>query len=341
MKFRSEFNLPKLSTIGTPSEADEVFVAIDSNSKMTIKDSLGNEKTLADNNDLNGKEDTITNLPVSKGGTGINSLAGQANKVLAVNSSSNGYAFVNQAGGGTVATIATAYSVMSAKTNASGYADFVKTVSNTEISFDTDSGSTPITICYPDGTIETNNTLPNIDSISTDGTYYVVKEKGDNPYITTLIPIESYVAPSSPSTNQLWLNTSITPNIPNKWNGSAWITTQFAKLGTFTRASGIIGTHTHYPLNNTYISSTQTYTRLSTGMIYQSGEYTPSASKVLFYLPFPNNVIQVLISFHNSEFNAAFGTSHISTKNWDKNGFNHQVSENGVGGTRAYFAIGY
>jgi hypothetical protein len=230
---------------------------------------------------------------------------------------------------------------MSTKTDSSGYADFIVKVSDTEISFDTDSGSTPIKICYPNGNLEVNNSLTGITGISSDATYYIIKEEGVDPYITTLQPIESYSEPTSPTTNQLWLNTSIIPNIPKKWDGSAWIEVQFIKLGKFTRVAGVIGTLTDYPLNNTYISSTQTYTRLPTGMIYQSGEYTPSANKVFFYLPFPNNVIQVLISFHNSEYINAFGTRHISTTSWDKEGFYHQIASNPVGGTRTYFAIGY
>jgi hypothetical protein len=99
MQIEDELNLSKLSTINAPCDSNKVAVAIDFNIKMMLKDSLGNEKILVNNDDLSGKEDTITNLPVSKGGVGINSLVGQANKVLAVNPSSNGYIFVTPGGG--------------------------------------------------------------------------------------------------------------------------------------------------------------------------------------------------------------------------------------------------
>lgn len=154
------------------------------------------------------------------------------------------------------------YSVISAKTS-SGFNSFITKVDNATIGFDTNSGSTPIKICYPDGSIETNNTLPNITGISTDATYYIVKEKGSNPQ-TNYLPVEDYVAPSTPSTNQLWLDLSTTPYTPKKWNGSAWITTQFVKLGEFTRSGGVIGTPISY--NNQYdsaytaVSSTSTKT---------------------------------------------------------------------------------
>ena len=146
------------------------------------------------------------------------------------------------------------YSVISAKTDANGYGSFITKVSNTEISFDTNSGSIPIKICYPDGSIETNNSLPNITGISTDGTYYTVKEKGSNPYNTTLQPVESNTAPSTPSTNQLWLDISVIPYIPKKWNGSSWDITQFVKLGEFVRTAGVIGTPISYALNGIYFS---------------------------------------------------------------------------------------
>ena len=147
------------------------------------------------------------------------------------------------------------YSVISAKTDANGYGSFITKVSNTEISFDTNSGSIPIKICYPDGSIETNNSLPNITGISTDGTYYTVKEKGSNPYNTTLQPVESNTAPSTPSTNQLWLDISVIPYIPKKWNGSSWDITQFVKLGEFVRTAGVIGTPISYALNGIYAYS--------------------------------------------------------------------------------------
>lgn len=44
-------------------------------------------------NALDAKEDTVTNLPASKGGTGKNTFVGQAGKVLKVNVAENGYEF--------------------------------------------------------------------------------------------------------------------------------------------------------------------------------------------------------------------------------------------------------
>jgi hypothetical protein len=147
------------------------------------------------------------------------------------------------------------YSVISAKTS-SGVASFITKTSNTQIVFDTNSGGIPIKICYPDGSVESNSSLTGISGISTDGTYYVIKEKNLNPYITTLIPIESYVAPTTPATNQLWLDLSVIPYVPKKWNGSSWVLIQFVKLGEFVRTGGVIGTPVSYALNGRYTIQT-------------------------------------------------------------------------------------
>lgn len=146
------------------------------------------------------------------------------------------------------------YSVISAKTDSNRYASFITKVSNTEISFDTNSGSTPIKVCYPDGSIETNNTLSNIIGISADGTYFIIKEKDITPYTTTLQPTESISTPASPAANQLWLDISTIPYVPKKWNGTSWNIAQFVKLGEFTRAAGVIGTPISYALNGKYTS---------------------------------------------------------------------------------------
>ena len=184
------------------------------------------------------------------------------------------------------------YSVNSAKTDVNGYASFITKVSNTEISFDTNSGSTPVKIAYPDGSIETNNSLPNITGISTDGTYYIVKEKGGNPY-TNFQAVESYSAPSSPATNQLWLDISVVPYIPKKWSGSSWVITQFVKLGEFVRTSGVIGTPISYVLNGRFetiisVSPSTTYTiNHNLGTNKRQSSYYISTSQTNFILAQP------------------------------------------------------
>jgi len=113
------------------------------------------------------------------------------------------------------------YSVISAKTDSSGYANFIAKVDNATISFDTNSGAAPINICYPDCSIESHTSLDNITGISTDNTWYIVKFKNNvvltdltnlyngttpnpkNIYYTNLQPVELASAPAAPAINQL------------------------------------------------------------------------------------------------------------------------------------------
>jgi phage minor structural protein len=49
---------------------------------------------------------------------------------------------------------------------------------------------------------------------------------------------KSSTAPSNPATNQLWLDTSVTPNVLKRWNGSAWVKvtpTSAGEVGAYTK----------------------------------------------------------------------------------------------------------
>lgn len=51
--------------------------------------------------------------------------------------------------------------------------------------------------------------------------------------------IKSNTAPTSPTTNQLWLDTSVTPNILKRWSGTAWVKatpTTAAEVGAYTKS---------------------------------------------------------------------------------------------------------
>lgn len=122
-----------------------------------------------------------------------------------------------------------AYSVLSAGLDGNRRFNFITQASTTSLSF---SASTPIKSCYPSGTIETISTNPTtITGLNTSAIYYVVKELGNQPIATTLKPIESVLQPSSPATGQYWLDTATIPAIGKKWNGSAWVNTDFVRWG--------------------------------------------------------------------------------------------------------------
>lgn len=176
------------------------------------------------------------------------------------------------------ATNAIPYSVMSAKVDANGNPSFM-TSASTQLNFDV---SVPVVCCYPSGYIETNSTMASITTGISNGTNYIIKELGNNQsYFTLLKPVESKIAPSSPSTGQLWLDISVKPYIGKKWNGSAWIVTQYVKLGEVLITTLVIGTPTCYTLGDTYYGEkTQPYTSGS----FASNMGTPNYSVQKFGL---------------------------------------------------------
>ena len=249
------------------------------------------------------------------------------------------------------------YSVISAKTDSNGYANFIVKVDNETISFDTNSGVTSIEICYPDCSIESHASLDNITGISTNNTWYIVKFKNDvvltnltnlyngttpnpkNIYYTNLMPVESVTAPTSPAINQLWLDISVSPRVPKRWNGSSWTVTQFVKLGEFVRNSGVIGTPISYALNGQTITSGGTYTGAGTyTQSHNIGSQSIKSSAVAICTTANNGFIQgdivVLTYSENSGgtagFNANPGLNRITGSVY-LGGFINVTSPTGVG----------
>lgn len=144
------------------------------------------------------------------------------------------------------------YSVNSGYRDANGYADFINKVSDTEVSFDIDDGTSyaPLVVTYPDGSTETTTSQSNIDSgMNSDNTYYFIKEKGSSITVTTSTITEDLVAPSSPSDGDYWLDIGIKPYKPYKRASGVWVETQFVKIGEVTKTSGTLGTPISYAFN--------------------------------------------------------------------------------------------
>lgn len=141
------------------------------------------------------------------------------------------------------------YSVISAVVDANGRANFMSSAL-TQLNFNV---TVPIKIRYPIGTVEINATMTSISTGLANGINYITKEFGGNPYFTLLQPVEQFEAPASPAAGQLWLDLSVSPYVPKKWNGSAWVTTQYVKLGEVVISALVIGTPTNYMLNGVYV----------------------------------------------------------------------------------------
>ena len=115
---------------------------------------------------------------------------------------------------------------------------------------------TPITLTYPDGTYTSFDSLANISTLSTDGTWYFLIEKGSTSAIATKSTItEDYVFPSSPTNGDYHVDISVKPLKAYKRVSGAWIETQFVKLGEAARTSGTLATPISYAFNGKYISA--------------------------------------------------------------------------------------
>jgi phage minor structural protein len=71
-----------------------------------------------------------------------------------------------------------------------------------------------------------------------------IAQKADLTYVNGQLALKenaitkSSTAPSNPTTNQLWLDTSVTPNVLKRWNGSAWVKvtpTSAGEVGAYTK----------------------------------------------------------------------------------------------------------
>jgi len=99
--YQGNYGSIAVKTLNIPSATPLRIAGIDANKNLIGFDTatypnfieLGYVKgvTSSIQTQLNGKEATITNLPVSKGGVGINNLSNGSYKTLRINSSSNGY----------------------------------------------------------------------------------------------------------------------------------------------------------------------------------------------------------------------------------------------------------
>lgn len=221
---------------------------------MRVRFKAQNANTATSTVNVNGLG--VKTIKTSDFSSNLASNAIKANDIVELEyDSASGYFILIKTSTGTSSIAQPAYvpySVSSGAVDANGYANFISNVDNTSVKIL--ATTTPITLTHPNGSQETISADYTIGSISTDGTYTIVKEYGSSPVATTSTITEAFVAPASPVNGDYWLNIGVKPYQPFKRISGAWVATQFVKLGEFTRSSAIIGTPTSYALNGFYIS---------------------------------------------------------------------------------------
>jgi len=119
----------------------------------------------------------------------------------------------------------------------------------------------------------------------------------------------SGIAPNSPTTNQLWLDTSTTPNKFKKWNGTAWEVTGASSLAQLDpTANTAITTHA----SNIQATADAIGLNLSTQTLQNTG-MNSRLSVAESYITVNNNKIQSAVS--QADINTSIGAVNIGGRN--------------------------
>lgn len=178
----------------------------------------------------------------------------------------NSKGIITSVSSGAVATpdITITYSVNHAYTDANGYADYINKVSDTEISFDVDDGTTyePLTLTHPSGEQETFTSINNITGIAADGTYTIYRKKSDaaNTFVATSNTFsEGYTLPAAGTAGNFHTDISVIPFRQYLDNGATWdlvdVADERTQIGRGVKTGGTLGTPISFALNGRAILS--------------------------------------------------------------------------------------
>lgn len=144
------------------------------------------------------------------------------------------------------------FSVASGKVDSNGNAAYIQKDSDTQVTVLAGNVNPDLVCVSSDGTIEsvTSNTVLTVPS--TNGTYYIVKEKGEAISITTGTANVITIGKTYPSTQNIgdyFLNNSVLPFTAYKYTTEGWEETPFCYLGYVT-VSGGVATVTTFPFDD-------------------------------------------------------------------------------------------
>lgn len=132
------------------------------------------------------------------------------------------------------------FSIASGKIDASGNSAFLEKNSDTQVTVLAGNVNPDLVVIQSDATVEsiTSNVVLTVGTA--DGTYNIIKEKGQSPVITTGSVTVGKVFPTSQSAGDYFLDNSIVPFVGYKYDAvEGWVNTPFCHLGFVTVASGV------------------------------------------------------------------------------------------------------
>lgn len=220
------------------------------------------------------------------------------------------------------------FSVASGKVDSNGNAAYLQKDSDTQVTVLGGNVNPDLVCISSDGTVEsvTSNTVLTVPA--TDGTYYIVKEKGQSITITTgsanKVTIDKKF-PSSQNTGDYFLDNSSVPFKGYKYGISGWEETPFCYLGYVTVSSGVATVTTFIYNNNYFDVNKQSLYMLapdySAGVSKSSGATAPAAGwAIAVGVPSENvtirinGVIVATATYLASEWNNAYQLQAIVNK---------------------------
>lgn len=199
-----------------------------------------------------------------------------------------------------------------------------------------------LNVTYPDGSHATFDSIANLATLTSDGTWNILIEKGSTTATATKSAItEGIIFPTSPNDGDYHLDKSVTPNVPYKRANSVWNITQFVNLGKAVRTAGTLATPITYPFNG-ISQNTNGYAKLPNGLIIQWGTFTCSssgASTVTLPITFPKAFLNVTATQSTQTNNSAVANCVIT----NTSSFSASLYTGSAYAARniCWFAIGY
>lgn len=144
------------------------------------------------------------------------------------------------------------FSVASGKVDSDGNSAYLQKDSDTQVTVLGGNVNPDLVCIQSDGTVESVTSNSVLTVPVTDGTYYIIKEKGEDITITTGTANKITIGktfPSSQNTGDYFLNNSTVPFKGYKYGITGWEETPFCYLGYVTVSSGT-ATATGFPYNN-------------------------------------------------------------------------------------------
>lgn len=193
------------------------------------------------------------------------------------------------------------FSIASGKIDGNGNSAYLEKNSDTQVTVLAGNVNPDLVVIQSDATVEsiTSNVVLTVGTA--DGTYNIIKEKGQSPVITTGKVTIGKVFPTSQSAGDYFLDNSIVPFVGYKYDAvEGWVNTPFCHLGYVTVSSSV-ATVTRFNYNNNLFDVNIQSLELvipdySAGVAIASPYTAPSSGVIIYYGTWLNTTYNVYVN---------------------------------------------